>query len=211
MCYFYVDYETYPAPLPDAAHLPRAVAARESDRRLGPDRCGRAARAARRIGEAWRRPNLDGAGNYVILEAQGRGHYVGCNLNIDVFERQQNDWYGEGDDMIWIDGELAHPGHGHRGLLQHRVQPGHGLQRAVSRPAGVLGHGRVAVVRQELDVPLAHRGPDPLPRVDQGDDRARPRERPLERLLQHRVLVPDAPARRPPPLLPADASGYLAA
>ena len=30
---------------------------------------------------------------------------MGCNLNIDVFERQSNDWYGEGDDMIFIDGD----------------------------------------------------------------------------------------------------------
>ena len=29
---------------------------------------------------------------------------MGCNLNVDVFERQGNDWYGEGDDMIFIDG-----------------------------------------------------------------------------------------------------------
>ena len=49
--------------------------------------------------------NLTGERNYVILDVAGRGHYVGCNLNIDVFERQVNDWYGEGDDMIFIDGE----------------------------------------------------------------------------------------------------------
>jgi hypothetical protein len=49
--------------------------------------------------------NTNGADNYVILEAEGRGKYVGCNLNIDVFDRQANDWYGEGDDMIFIDGE----------------------------------------------------------------------------------------------------------
>ncbi len=53
--------------------------------------------------------NLDGAGNYVILEARGRGHYVGCNLNIDCFARDKNDWYGEGDDMIFIDGESFPP------------------------------------------------------------------------------------------------------
>jgi hypothetical protein len=53
----------------------------------------------------WAQPNLTGAQNYIILEAFGRGHYVGCNLNVDVFERQVNDWYGEGDDMIFIDGE----------------------------------------------------------------------------------------------------------
>ena len=48
----------------------------------------------------------------MILDATGRGHYVGCNLNIDVLERQQFDWYGEGDDMIWIDGELRLRGTG---------------------------------------------------------------------------------------------------
>ncbi len=54
----------------------------------------------------WDAPNLDGKGNYVILEAEGRGHYVGCNLNIFNFEKQINDWYGEGDDMIFIDGDV---------------------------------------------------------------------------------------------------------
>src|SRR5271157_947895 len=39
--------------------------------------------------------------NYVILETQGRGHYVGCNLSITNF---QGTWWGEGDDMIWVDG-----------------------------------------------------------------------------------------------------------
>ena len=55
--------------------------------------------------KAWLKNNLTGEDNYVILEAEGRGKYVGCNLNIDVFERQSNDWYGEGDDMIFIDGD----------------------------------------------------------------------------------------------------------
>ncbi|HLK14406.1 MAG TPA: glycoside hydrolase family 172 protein [Fimbriimonadaceae bacterium] len=50
-------------------------------------------------------PNLSDRDNYLILEAEGDGVYVGCNLNIDCFERHGNDWYGEGDDMIVIDGE----------------------------------------------------------------------------------------------------------
>ena len=53
----------------------------------------------------WQQANLSGARNYVLLDVEGRGHYVGCNLNVDVFERQVNDWYGEGDDMIFVDGE----------------------------------------------------------------------------------------------------------
>jgi hypothetical protein len=50
--------------------------------------------------------NQDGAGNYVILEAEGRGHYVGCNVNLhNLRETDKFNWYGEGDDMIFIDGE----------------------------------------------------------------------------------------------------------
>jgi len=44
--------------------------------------------------EAWRN-------NYLILEAKGRGHYIGCNLSVTNF---QGTWWGEGDDMIWVDG-----------------------------------------------------------------------------------------------------------
>jgi hypothetical protein len=57
------------------------------------------------LGGPWQRPNLTGERNYVILDVRGRGHYVGCNLGVDVFERQVNDWYGEGDDMIFVDDE----------------------------------------------------------------------------------------------------------
>ncbi len=51
----------------------------------------------------WDRSNIDGKGNYVLLEAEGEGHYVGCHLNIDNFQVGSNFWYGEGDEMIWID------------------------------------------------------------------------------------------------------------
>ena len=62
--------------------------------------------------DAWAKTNVSGEGNYVILEATGKGKYVGCNMNIDVFERQANDWYGEGDDMIFIDGSDTPTLHG---------------------------------------------------------------------------------------------------
>lgn len=39
--------------------------------------------------------------NYVIVETKGRGHYIGCNLSVTNF---QGTWWGEGDDMIWVDG-----------------------------------------------------------------------------------------------------------
>jgi len=50
--------------------------------------------------------NLTGKENYVILEAEGRGNYVGCILNVDNIA---GGWWGEGDDMIFIDGEKWPP------------------------------------------------------------------------------------------------------
>ena len=109
VCFYYVDYERYERAAGDIA-LFHAQWRRENPT----DGWGATGQphSNRDREEFWRRPNLEGEGNYVILEAAGRGHYVGCNLNIDVFERQQNDWYGEGDDMIWIDGELRLRGTG---------------------------------------------------------------------------------------------------
>lgn len=54
--------------------------------------------------------NLTGDGNYVILDAEGRGHYVGCVLSIrNLRDSAEWNWYGEGDDMIFIDGEPFPP------------------------------------------------------------------------------------------------------
>jgi len=55
--------------------------------------------------------NLTGKENYVILEAEGRGHYVGCVLSVNNFNayHQNYTWFGEGDDMIFIDGEQWPP------------------------------------------------------------------------------------------------------
>ncbi len=48
--------------------------------------------------------NVDGRNNYVFMEAKGRGLYVGTILNI--FGRSTG-WWGEGDDMFFIDGETS--------------------------------------------------------------------------------------------------------
>ena len=48
------------------------------------------------------KPNLDGKENYVWMEAVGRGHYVGVTMSV---LQNQDEWWGEGDDMFFIDGE----------------------------------------------------------------------------------------------------------
>jgi hypothetical protein len=50
--------------------------------------------------------NNTGKDNYVVLDAAGHGSLVGIFLNIDNATAR---WYGEGDDMIFIDGEAWPP------------------------------------------------------------------------------------------------------
>jgi len=83
--YYHVDYETYDRPLgPDAAYF-HARWHRENPTTATDGS-----------------PNTTGADNYVILEARGRGHYVGCNYSV---HQLSGGWWGEGDDMMFIDGE----------------------------------------------------------------------------------------------------------
>jgi hypothetical protein len=51
-----------------------------------------------------KKPNLDGAGNYVWVEAQGRGQFVGVTMSV---LQNQDKWFGEGDDMFFVDGETT--------------------------------------------------------------------------------------------------------
>jgi hypothetical protein len=50
------------------------------------------------------RKNLNGDGNYVWMDATGRGHFVGVTMSI---LQNQDAWWGEGDDMFFIDGETS--------------------------------------------------------------------------------------------------------
>jgi len=84
--YYYVDYEEYDGPEEGLGRF------HAQWRRENPCRGVRLPEGR----------NLTGEENYVILEAEGRGHYVGCVLNVDS---EAGGWYGEGDDMIFIDGE----------------------------------------------------------------------------------------------------------
>ena len=114
--------------------------------------------------KAWLTRNKDGKDNYVILEAYGKGKFVGCNLNIDVFERQANDWYGEGDDMIFIDGEPWPPSlHGTGtedyfntafGPTQEFCAPYHGITLYSGGKAGFKYGGKNSLYRLHIRDPI---------------------------------------------------------
>lgn len=46
--------------------------------------------------------NLDGKDNYVWMEATGHGHFVGVTMSVI---ENADEWWGEGDDMFFVDGE----------------------------------------------------------------------------------------------------------
>jgi len=92
--YFYIDYEEYDELVGEHGYF------HAQWRRENP--CG----GTRQIREDFDAQNLTGEDNYVILEAEGRGHYVGCVLSV---HNLCGGWWGEGDDMIFIDGEKWPP------------------------------------------------------------------------------------------------------
>jgi hypothetical protein len=101
--YYYVDYEEY-GKLPADALRFHAQWRRQSPTKASIN-LGDRSKGFRPTNEI---VNLDGKNNYVIFEAAGRGHYVGCNLSVDHFNPIPNfGWFGEGDDMIFIDGESS--------------------------------------------------------------------------------------------------------
>lgn len=59
------------------------------------------------IGEPGKNPK--GENNYLIADIKGRGHFVGVNYYVHA---PTPIWYGEGDDMIFIDGEELPTLHG---------------------------------------------------------------------------------------------------
>ncbi|HOA71863.1 MAG TPA: DUF2961 domain-containing protein [Phycisphaerae bacterium] len=111
--YFYIDYESYasPAPLEGAGYFHvqwrrenPTVGWGEEYNALQPDHAAEW-RDKMFFGGDPRSLNRSNRDNYCILEATGDGIYCGAHLDIDIFERQKNEWFGEGDDMIFIDGE----------------------------------------------------------------------------------------------------------
>jgi len=102
--FYYLDYELYPAWEQDLAYF-HAQWRRENPTQGWGRKDLKGPKYIDNLRWYWKTPNTTGDENYVILDAKGQGQYVGCHLDVDCYHREKNDWYGEGDDMIFIDGE----------------------------------------------------------------------------------------------------------
>jgi hypothetical protein len=83
--YFNIDYREYPKPLSPGALYFHAQYRQATPNHGYPDRT----------------INLDGKDNYVWVEAKGRGQFVGVTMSV---VENQDGWWGEGDDMFFVDG-----------------------------------------------------------------------------------------------------------
>ncbi|NLP10320.1 DUF2961 domain-containing protein [bacterium] len=95
--WFHIDYELYPRPVDIPSHAGRLHAwwnrAHPTQRTVGAAEESQAGRPA-------------GGDNYRILDADGDGQFIGYFLTVVNFEHA---WWGEGDDMVFIDGETYPP------------------------------------------------------------------------------------------------------
>jgi hypothetical protein len=95
--YFYIDYETYDKPLAEDTLRFHAQFRRENPT----PGWGHEITVNTLEANIVNKEKLAWENNYVILDAEGAGHYIGCNISVANF---QGTWWGEGDDMIWVDG-----------------------------------------------------------------------------------------------------------
>lgn len=100
--WYHVEYEFYDRELPaDTAYF------HAHWRRENPTKVNRADVPADKVNRTlWDGRNATGKDDYVILEAEGTGHVVGLYLTC---HNLAGGWWGEGDDMIFIDGEKWPP------------------------------------------------------------------------------------------------------
>jgi hypothetical protein len=159
LLYYYIDYELTGATVPGMGRF------HAQWRRENP--CGGVAEDGMSNWEfQFGGTNPDGAGNYVILEAEGEGHYVGCNLNIENLRQvdpAQFNWYGEGDDMIFVDGEPFPPSLHGTGTEDYfntawcPTQEYSSAYHGVLLPGGQNWSGKISLYRFHIEDPVRFR------------------------------------------------------
>jgi len=97
--YFYIDYETYANSGEDLGYFQAEFRRANPFQGWGPEIASN--QRGNELSDIVNKEKAAWNNNYVILETKGRGHYIGCNLSVTNF---RGDWWGEGDDMIWVDG-----------------------------------------------------------------------------------------------------------
>ena len=160
--FFYIDYETWSESPSDLLRF-HAQWRRENPTKGLMDKTD----PKLSIRKVWKEANTSGKENYTILDARGKGHFVGCNLSIDNIDPTRDfPWFGEGDDMFFIDGEPWPPSLHGTGTEDYFCAawgypslkysaPYHGVSLAGSTDEGATGYsGKWTMYRFHIEDPV---------------------------------------------------------
>ncbi len=155
ICYYYIDYEEYEKLDPSYgrfhAYWNRENPCRGQDYEKLKEKGWKA--------EMFSKKNIIHEDDYLILETEGEGHYVGCHLDIhNLFETERFNWPGEGDDYIEIDdGEIILYGTGTEDYFcsswspsQYYCSPYFGI----TLPGGKHWSGKISYYRYHIEDPI---------------------------------------------------------
>ncbi len=151
MLYFYIDYEEYDRLDENKGRF------HATWNRVNPCE-GSDYNTARKV-ESFRKKNPTHENDYLVLEAEGKGHYVGCHLDIhNLYETEEFNWPGEGDDYIEIDdGDYIIYGTGTEDYFsgaycpaQYYCSPYFG----VTLPGGQNWSGKISYYRYHIEDPI---------------------------------------------------------
>jgi hypothetical protein len=156
ICYYYVDYEEY-------EQLDSSLGRFHVQwRRENPCKGQNYDKIKGNRIDKWWKKNPTHEKDYVILEAEGEGHYVGCHLNIhNLYQTEDpefHNWPGEGDDYIEIDnGDRILYGTGTEDYFctafapwQYYCSPYFGI----TLPGGEYFSGKISYYRYHIEDPI---------------------------------------------------------
>lgn len=156
VCYYYIDYEEY-TELDSRFGRFHAMWRRENPCEGNDYNIGKKV-------EKFIRKNPTHENDYLILEAEGEGHYVGCHLDIhnlftpELRKKTDSFWPGEGDDFFEIDdGETILYGTGTEDYfctawapLEFYCSPYFGI----TLPGGQNWSGKISYYRYHIEDPI---------------------------------------------------------
>ena len=109
--------------------------------------------------EMFSKKNSSHEDDYIILEAEGEGHYVGCHVDIhNLFETDRFNWPGEGDDYVEIDdNEIILYGTGTEDYFCTAWSPSEyycSPYFGITLPGGKNWSGRISYYRYHIEDPI---------------------------------------------------------
>lgn len=150
-CYYYIDYEEYDKMDTSYGRFHTFWNRENPCKGLDYEKTKRV--------KKWHKKNITHEEDYIVLEAKGEGHYVGCHLDIhNLRVTKAFNWPGEGDDYIEIDdGEIILYGTGTEDYFCTAWSPSEfycSPYYGITMPGGKNWSGKISYYRYHIEDPI---------------------------------------------------------